>query len=351
MTENLAISPLKSPTAQKIGFALARVIVPLWVMAGATVKLIERTPANLPNFFFVQPAREAGVDLGILLHTLIGLEFFAVAVMLLVPRLAREMAIFMLSSFVLILIYEMVKGAQSCGCFGTVPIPPPVMLGIDGTLLLAVILLAPAKQAGPIMGKRVLTALGVTVIGFAVSFGMMQSSEPAPAPDNGAANTAANGNGGTPAPAVADCSLPPAQIALPNFWYAEDIETWPGQCWNQLKVFQVIRSLNANIPADIAEGEKIVVLYLRDCDHCEEMFHTYFTGALNVPVIAYEMPTENRPWAMPQNQTAEIVTLGGKPNFWIVTTPLVIRLKDGKVVGAAEGEGYEPLLVDEYAAP
>ena len=129
-----------------LGLAVTRVVVPLWVLSGAVFKLIERTPANLPSSF-VRAAKDWNIDLGLMLPTLIGLEFLAVAVMVLVARLARPMAIFMLLSFCLILIVELVLQSTSCGCFGSIKIHPGVMLAIDGTLLLSVIFLRPPKTA------------------------------------------------------------------------------------------------------------------------------------------------------------------------------------------------------------
>src|SRR5262245_7833377 len=129
--------PIQTSGWSKAGIVLTRIVVPLWVLAGAAFKLYERTPSNLP-VVILQGAKKAGVDdLGMLLRTLIGLEFFAVAVMMLVPRLSRAMAIFMLSCFCAILLGDIAMKASHCGCFGSLPIKPWQMLIVDGSLLLA----------------------------------------------------------------------------------------------------------------------------------------------------------------------------------------------------------------------
>ncbi len=64
-----------SPTiASRVGMALTRVVVPLWVLSGAVFKLREPTPTNLPSSF-VSAAKDWNIDLGLMLSTLIGLEF------------------------------------------------------------------------------------------------------------------------------------------------------------------------------------------------------------------------------------------------------------------------------------
>ena len=79
----------------KLGQILSRVLVPGWVLTGALFKLYEASPRLLPKETILKGADTVGIDLYLLLAILIGLEFFAVAVMLCISRLARPMAIFM----------------------------------------------------------------------------------------------------------------------------------------------------------------------------------------------------------------------------------------------------------------
>ena len=89
--------------AGTIGLILVRVIVPLWVLAGALFKITERSPKLLPNDFLHQ-VNTLGLDLYWVLAVLIAIEFIAVTIMLLVPKYARLMAIFMLGAFCLVLL-------------------------------------------------------------------------------------------------------------------------------------------------------------------------------------------------------------------------------------------------------
>ncbi len=312
---------LKSPAAARIGLVLSRGVVPAWVLLGAAFKLSERTPSNLPSMF-VDYGKKAGIELGSLLHTLIGLEFLAVAVMVLLARLARPMALFMLSSFCLILIGELYRSATSCGCFGKINIHPGVVLAIDGTLLVLVALFKPATPERPAPRALLVAAVVAIAGGFTLSFAMMQR-----------AATVAN-------PPAADCLAPPPRIPDPNFWYVKDgeLERWIGLCWNQIDLFQLL----GQYPDDIARGRRHVVFYRRDCEHCQEMFDTYFTGALPDSVVAYRIPSEAL-WELPQTVRVALLDLPEKPEL-IIETPLVITLEDGKVVCAAEGEGFEKCL-------
>ena len=125
-----------------IGFALVRIIVPLWIATGALFKMTEADPRLLPGTIR-DLATMAGISaegLFPLLAVLISLECFAIAVMVFLPKLARAMAIFMLVSFCAILISEMMQGASSCGCLGGYSPAPWQMFAVDAVMLVAVLI-------------------------------------------------------------------------------------------------------------------------------------------------------------------------------------------------------------------
>jgi hypothetical protein len=306
-----------APLAQKLGLALSRAVVPAWVLAGAVFKLVERTPNNLPSRI-VGAARELQVDLGVLLRTLIGLEFLAAALMIFVARLARPVAILMLGCFCLILVGELLAGSGSCGCFGAVTFHPALMLAIDASLLAGVVCLRPpAPLRAP---RRPLAAAALAIAGgFAAAFGVPDRALPSPPepPD-----------GTTLGPP------PPCPPFKEGFWYAKDIESWPGRSWQELELCGII-----GMPPRIAQGRVHVVLYRRDCDHCEEMFQDHFAGRITAPVLAMRIPSEVT-WQMPPTQGVTFTDLPGDEGFWVVQTPLVITLQDGTVLCATEGEEF-----------
>ncbi|MCA9296661.1 MAG: hypothetical protein KC983_09085, partial [Phycisphaerales bacterium] len=121
------------------GYVLCRIVIPLWILTGVVFKLVSLTPKTLPKNI-VDIALESDIDLFFLLFVLVALEIVAIGTMLFIARLAKPMAIWMMSCFCAILIWEMSTGADSCGCLGSVSPPPWLMLTIDGLLLLGVLI-------------------------------------------------------------------------------------------------------------------------------------------------------------------------------------------------------------------
>ena len=106
-------SPVTSPKQGGTpGTILVRVIVPLWVLAGASVKLWTFNPALLPEPILDLVKDTAGLfgvsDLGwwleMWLRFFIGAEFAAVLIMFASPRLARMVASFLLAVFLAVLV-------------------------------------------------------------------------------------------------------------------------------------------------------------------------------------------------------------------------------------------------------
>src|SRR5262245_48429531 len=120
------------PLGPRIGVFLTRVIVPAWVTLGALFKLSEATPKNLPPKTILYLAERVNADFYDLLATVIGVEFMAVAIMVCIARLARPVAMVLLSIFSLVLVGEMVQGnVTSCGCMGSVKVAPWMMFTVD----------------------------------------------------------------------------------------------------------------------------------------------------------------------------------------------------------------------------
>ncbi|MCI0362802.1 MAG: hypothetical protein L0219_02905 [Phycisphaerales bacterium] len=328
------------PVENQVGFALTRVVVPLWVLAGAAFKLYERTPVNLPSGILAV-AKAVGLDLELLLRTLIGLELFAVGVMVFVPRLARPMAIFMLSCFCGILVWEMVRDATKCGCFGALAIKPWQMLIVDGALLLSVLIArprrAPATAAamepetlGPPRGpwtKPALCAFALAIVGLGVAFAVPQKAAKEQTPINRNSN---------------DPTINPQPLPIPNSFGSKlDVQSWVGRSWRDIDLFQLM----PRWPKDMDAAKRYVVFYSRTCEHCQEMFELYLIIPLDGPVAAVEIPaspTELRgenPWEMPE-APVEYLELPLGCN-WIITSPIVVTVESGTITCATEGANYQ----------
>ena len=316
-----------------IGLVLARGVVPAWVAIGALVKLYSGSPGNLPTNF-VSFGRNAGIDLGEMLYTLIGLEFLAVGVMLLLARWARPMAIFMLASFCLILLGEMYVRADSCGCFGgTITIKPWQMLLVDGALLAGVLFFIPRVPESAWGLAKALPAMAVMgVLGIGLSFGaasvIHQDIEHEPNDD--------------PLVDPDDPTRNPNPRSLPSNWWAQTIDDWDGKPWREIPLFQFM----PRWPEGLDEGTHYIVFYSRTCSHCEIMFIDDFTRDIGAPVIAIEIPESRsqlrgeRAWSMPETVNLTSMQLPLGPD-WYIQAPLAMRIEDGIVRCAKEGDHVE----------
>ena len=325
----------------KLGQILSRVLVPGWVLTGALFKLYETSPRLLPRETILKVADNLGIDLYVLLAVLIGLEFFAIAVMLCIAKLARPMAIFLLSVFCLILLGEMALGnLSSCGCLGANSPPPWVMLLIDGGLLFGVIVFNPSPLI-PAQPARwpLIPAAAVTVGGFLLSFlTVLPAGRAIDVPVTPVPPIPAHGSG------PVNVNVVPPVTRPPGFWFKSDVTDWVGKPWTEVDLFSFMDPK----PSGLDSGKRYVVFYNRTCDHCEDMFRDDLTDPqLAAMVTAIEIPasktqlTSPNAWVMPMNG-CELLALPVGCD-WIITSPLTLRIVDGVVECATEG-GHEECM-------
>lgn len=301
---------------------LVRGIVPLWIAVGATLKLIERSPAFLPTLI-VSGAGEVGIDLTLLLRYFIGAELAFVGLMVLMPRFARILGGLILAVFCVILIGEWAVGAASCGCFGEVTIPPALMLGVDGALLLGLLLIPRGwerryRAAEPVSVRMAAVAAAWILASFAVALVVppLTSSHAA----------------GSPAAPTADGGR---EAVAPPTYYQPRYDSWIGQRWSDIELMSYLETW----PEGIDEGLWYVVLYRLTCHDCHALLETYFEGELpfNAAVIAVPerdgFPTRGA-LEMPCDECVELELPAGCD--WFIKTPALVRLRDGVVECAAE---------------
>ena len=211
------------------------------------------------------------------------------------------------------------------------------------------------------------TVLGLTLAG---GCGGDSSSSSGANGDNGSATTQATGDGadsgdsGTPPedtddsmttsgtdestpPAMpADPTANPAPAALPKHCYIDDASAWVGQPWRTTQLF----TLMPTWPADLDEGTRYVVFYSRTCDHCHELFYEHLAvdGEFAAKVAAIEIPEETdvmtaeNAWPLPPDLQCEMLALPLGPNY-IITSPVALRIENGVVTCATEGDHVECL--------
>ncbi|MBU3682693.1 MAG: hypothetical protein FGM39_01475 [Phycisphaerales bacterium] len=355
-TNDTAAPSAVSPTALA-GTLLARVIVPLWIIAGGAVKLWERNPQLLPkpvtdvtDWLFVSGMgipRERYLDPA--MRAMVAAEFAIALAMMLGPvRVARWLGATVLGLFCLILGILIASGAAQCGCFGASGPSPTVMIAIDGALLAGLLFLPPAERtsmpASPAPSVLRLGAIAVA-IGAAIAFLVPQKAAvvledvaaappaavsppapPAPAPTPSPEPVATPP---APTPPVAAASRPwPAMPATAQPWYAPEFETWKGKRLDEQEVMLIIRPL----PVNLNDGRHHVVLMREDCDHCHELLLRYFGSTLPAPTISIAVPdASGEPLENPCMQCTKAAFPKGIT--YVFSTPVLLTVQDGVVVG------------------
>jgi hypothetical protein len=311
--------------ASWLGLILVRFLVPLWVLAGAAAKLLERSPKLLPEHLR-GVLSDIGLDLHVALAIFLAIEFAAIAVMVLIPRFARITAIFMLLAFCLVLLYEIFNGnVTSCGCLGSVSPPPWLMLTVDFTLLVLVAALPirPLRLAADrvVWGLASLFAAALGVFSFVWVLGGATGVQVV------VRQTTTN----TTSPETSHT------VQLPAY-YSIDTADWPGQRARDIDLLTWI----PNLPESIDNGKQYIILYSRTCEHCYELLLEHFSYDPPAPTTLVAIPEmangflDNDQIENPCLDCLELELPVGVD--WLITPPVVIAIENGIITCAQEGE-------------
>lgn len=323
-----------------IGIILVRIVIPLWVLSGALFKITERSPSLLPKNFMVQ-VEALGIDLYWALALLIAFEFIAVAIMLFIPSLARQMALFMLSAFCLVLLNELRAGNfDSCGCLGSVSPPPWLMLIIDFALLIGLVLFKPRpvaitteRTAWTIVTVLVLITSGTT---FALVLSEMGPSTVVEVVQNTGTGNADD----TTATAPETTGTPDAggtAMTLPSY-YLLDTTDWVGRNARDIDLVNYVDGLADSVQ----EGQHYLIFYSRTCDHCQMLLELHYGFGAPVPTTLIAIPEQKDGFEteglldQPCLDCRELELPVGCE--WLMTPPLVVAIEDGTVQCAKEAE-------------
>lgn len=349
-----------------IGSFLARVVVPIWVLLGATFKLADGIPNKLPKTlldFGRDNIHKIGLDLDIYLASFIAVELVLVGIMFFVPKLARAAAIFILSCFCAVLVLDLLNGNfTDCGCFGnTVTMPPWLMLIIDGGLLVGLIVLPTrASASGARTPKWSWPAtiawclIGLTTVGVLTQQRRMEKMGPDPeenreqiAKNDGEQTTEDNGGETPPTPVVENGTTeeaPPQHVHRrppgDYFYIPGRADSLKGQWFFETD----IASFVPEWPDGMNEGKWYVIFYGPTCDHCQEVFQKHFAQGPPVNTVIVAIPEENGMprsgvLSMPCPNCTKLELPSGLT--WVFGTPVVFALEDGRIICAKEEESVD----------
>jgi hypothetical protein len=304
---------------------LARVVVPLWLLTGAVLKLIDLSPTHLPAAL-IKSAGALGVDLVFVLRFSIAVELIVVGVMVVLPTLARWTGIVMLGAFLPVLVGDLMLGASSCGCFGAIKVNPWVTLVMDVTFFLGILFLGrrePRLAISPSLPTSRVVAVGIWSLLSVIAAFATSADIPAISSDVG----------GDPP------SLPPDGYYLPVY------EEWLGQPFRELE----IAAWTLGLPDDLEVGQQFVIFFRKDCEHCHALLETFFSGPLDWPTTAIAVP-ERDGWPTENLQSfpcseCRVAELPAGVD-WFLQTPVLVRLVDGRVECAAEVDSMSPECLD-----
>jgi hypothetical protein len=202
--------------------------------------------------------------------------------------------------------YEAWRGLATCGCFGTLNVPPWATAGFDVLALGALWATRPARgvRGNPAMSRRrAAVAAILMVLVSSVLWGAM-----------------AYGRAAAPLPSGGLTVLEP--------------ETWRG------REFPLLR----DIPHSDAlrQGRWLVVIYHDDCEACRRAVPKYQAlagvhGASRMAFVA--MPSGGKdPHPLVSPSPAYAALALRRDYQWFATTPILVALDDGVVAFAAEGD-------------
>ncbi|MSR63095.1 MAG: hypothetical protein EXS08_11695 [Planctomycetes bacterium] len=299
-------------------FALAAVwLIAAWVLAGAVFKLGWGTPALLPAGVRAFGER-LGLGLGLTYKFAIGIELAIVAAALTKPRWGWLLQVALLVVFDVVLTQQIAAGVANCGCFGAkFSMDPRVMLGIDSTLLVALLAARPWSCLGPGLPYFVPLALGA--IGIAV-------------------------------PWFYDRELPQGEIVgngktIENPYALLDIGKWIGQDIWDTPLGKPPLSQYVDVKALPLDG--LWVFWRATCDHCAvHLKHLAETehDERDITLVQLEEPNDSLAnqvvHAMPDGLRVQRARLPASISY-VLQTPGELLLEAGKVVAAQEAANPE----------
>ena len=289
----------------------------LWLVAGSLFKLFAGTPADLPPVLLDALPK---AQWGLLLKVAIAAELSITCAALLRPRLAWPAVLAIYAVFEAVLVFGLLAGDESCGCFGArIIIPPAVMMGIDGFFLLGILLSRPWRSRAEPIGPFLLipiAAVACTVLPFWY-IGEQGGVKPPPTGPDGAG-----------APSETDIR-----------WVVLDILKWTDQFIYDTELAGVMPDLET-MPID-----GLYVFYRPDCEHCAQHLQELAMmddGSQPIVLMRIEEKNQGDPQALTLPIGGHVIetTLVKGPQY-LLETPAEFYLEGGLVKKPREGIKFD----------
>jgi hypothetical protein len=308
-----AIAPAATQGGLSKFAAVAVRLAALWLLTGALFKLFAGSPKLLPPLVTGHSPFSANLTF----HLAIAIELTIVWLAMLKPHRGWLVITALFAFFLVVLVDQLLRGAESCGCLGdTIKVPPALMMGVDGSLLAFMLATQPWKNlSGPGLSSAVL-ALGVAV-SIAAPWIVI------PSPTN-----------------VVVTVDPNTGVKSANVrWVDMEPEKWIGQ-----SIFDVTQFTQWVAPEKIPTDGRIV-LWRQGCDHCkkhlEEMANEKNESQLILLVqVQDDLKSSRAVEAMPNGPNVTLVALPENQEFG-VTTPLELVVEGGVVKSVLDEKAFE----------
>ncbi len=228
-------------------------------------------------------------------------------------KLATIAAIIAFTAFAIWNMYHGLSGRQDCGCWGTVEISPWLSFTIDlGVVFMLGVFFPRRRLPMPArLGFQSLVGF-VAIAGAAVAAGIVSTTQPAKLQGDG-------------------------QIEGEEKQVVVNTASWEGQTLPLLNHIDIAEQLKT--------GLWKVVFYRNNCTACQDELKTTIADSQknDKPQVALvEVPPFTDAKLTKMDKTRVVPGRLSDKQDWILTTPLVVNLQDGKVVGLTSAAKTTP---------
>jgi hypothetical protein len=332
-----------------------------YVLLGALMKVFAGSPGDLPNVLLDAMPRHAE-GLFMLAATL---ELFVGLVAVLTPRLGWAFLALLLTSFLVVLVLQVIGGERSCGCFGSaLTLPPILMILIDAALMAAVLLARPWVSLRDAPWRAWSAAVAVPVVASALAYLSTATAEPeatrsdplvermvdASRNDHGQEQLNPSDDSehpsGDPRPAInPEDPSPPVRSAGPprprGEWQPPErfpryvvLKPWQ---WTGKPIWET--QLATWVDTSEFPLDATVILYLDTCEHCAEHLHALADlDDDETEYVLVQLPTPSRSphptrvFRLPPGLHVKLPSA----TRWNLRVPWELRLEGGVVVDAVD---------------